>query len=388
MRKTSKTAGSRRGFLATAGTGLTAALLPSSAKAAVSGFANELHARLSNHSVGFQFTVSDRYNYVTERAGGLARLGQDLPARVMSPYDKYNVASVSKTITAAALLRALADTEQAHLDSPFRPFLPSHWSVHNSLTNVTFRQLLQHRSGFRFSNQVTYSDMKANMASGVNTAFIGSYDYNNVNYGMMRLLIPRLAGYDLVKLSGYSGAILPILEAGQDLQLANCYIDYTQKKVWAKAGAPPLVCKPTDKYPALCYQYPQDFNKGGHFGDMTLTCGSRGWNASSFHLNAFQRALHTSHAILPEWLVKLMIDESLGYDGTGKTKNDYTYYLKGGYYPGSMNPGQLHSYIVGFSNGVQLALIINSQFDGPDGILGTIIKAFDAEYPLFINWPV
>jgi hypothetical protein len=42
--------------------------LPSSAQAAVAGFANELHGRLSNHSVGFQFTVSDKYNFIAERA--------------------------------------------------------------------------------------------------------------------------------------------------------------------------------------------------------------------------------------------------------------------------------------------------------------------------------
>jgi hypothetical protein len=308
---------------------------------------------------------------------------------MMSFHDRYNVASVSKTITAAALLRALLDSSQASLDSPFAPFLPSHWGVHNSLKNITFRQLLQHRSGFRFANQVTYAAMKGNMAAGVNAGNIGSYDYNNVNYGIMRLLIPRLAGYNLFQLSpGTPSVLAPALESGQDLQLASCYIDYTQKKVWDKAGAPPMACKPTDNYPALCYQFPPNLGKGTHFGDMTLTCGSRGWNASSVHLNAFQRALHLFNAILPESLAKKMIDEQLGYDGSGTTKNAYTYYHKGGYYPGSMNPGELHSYIIGFSNGVQLALIINSQFDGPDDLLGTVIQAFDAAYPLFIHWPI
>jgi hypothetical protein len=231
--------------------------------------------------------------------------------------------------------------------------------------------------------------MKQDMASGLNTDDIGSYDYNNVNYGVMRLLIPRLAGYNLVQIpSGTSGVMLNILEAGQDDQLADCYIDYTQKKVWNKAGAPQLACKPLETFPPLCYQYPSDLGKGGHFGDMTLTCGSRGWNVSSFHLNAFQRTLHHSVAILPEWLTKMMIDDRLGYDDIGTTQNGYTWYRKGGYYPGSMNPGQLHSYLVGFSNGVHIALIINSQFDGPYGIFGSITKAFDAEYPLFVNWPI
>jgi hypothetical protein len=301
------------------------------------------------------------------------------------------VASVSKTVTAAALLRALADTPAASLDSPFTPFLPAHWIIHNSLKNVTFRQLLQHRSGFKFSAGVSYQAIKGNMASGVNMADIGTYDYNNVNYGIMRVLIPRLAGYSLMQIApGTSGALLSIMEYSQDVQLATTYIEYTQKKVWDKTGVTPnMACKPTDTYPALCYQYPPTIAKGGDFGDMTLTCGSRGWNASSYQLNAFQRTLHQTAAILPEWLTTLMVDDKLGYDATGTTKNGYTYYRKNGYYPGSMNPGELNSYLVGFGNGVHVALIINSQFNGPDGIFGSITKSFESVYPIvpIIYWP-
>jgi CubicO group peptidase (beta-lactamase class C family) len=381
---------SRRKFLATTATGITAALLPSSAKAAIGGFADDLYARLINHCIGFQLTVSDKYGNVTMRTAGWARLPQDLHARTMSMYDKYNVASVSKTVTAAALIRALADTPQASLDSPFTSFLPSHWSVHSSLKTITFKQLLQHRSGFKFSG-VSYAELKGHTAAGVNIGDIGSYDYNNVNYGIMRVLIPRLAGYSILQIaSGTSGLMLYILESSQDTQLANDYIDYTQKKVWDKTGVTPdMACKPTDTYPALCYQYPPDQGNGGHFGDMTLTCGSRGWNASSFQLNAFQRTLHQSAAILPEWLTNLMIEENLGYDKTGTTNNGFTYYRKNGFYPGSMNPGELNSWLVGFGNGVHIALLINSQFDGPDGIFGAITKAFDSEYKLIpiISWP-
>jgi CubicO group peptidase (beta-lactamase class C family) len=352
--------------------------------------APDAHGRLINHSIGFQFTISDKYGNVTGRSAGFARLAQDLPVRKMSIYDKYNIASVSKTVTAVALIRALADTPDASLGSPFAPFLPSHWSVNGSLKSITFKQLLQHRSGFKFGG-VSYSEMKGHMEAGVNVADIGTYDYNNVNYGIMRLLIPRLAGYPVVQIAPTTtGYLLSLLESSQDLQFANCYIDYTQKKVWDKTGVTPtMACKPTDTYPALCYQYPPTLAKGGHFGDMTVTCGSRGWNASSYQLNAFQRTLHQSAAILPEWLTKMMIDEKLGYDKIGTTANGFTYYWKNGFYPGSMNPGELNSWLVGFGNGVHIALIINSQFDGPGGIFGAITKAFDSEYKIvpILTWP-
>jgi CubicO group peptidase (beta-lactamase class C family) len=123
----------RRKFLASAA-GLAAQFLPSSAKAAsINSFADQLAARLKGRSVGFQLTASDVYGSVAGHAGGYARLPQDLPLRQMANTDKFNVASVSKTITAAALIRALADNPEASLNSPFVPFLPSHWYIHPSL---------------------------------------------------------------------------------------------------------------------------------------------------------------------------------------------------------------------------------------------------------------
>ena len=84
----------------------------------------------------------------------------------------------------------------------------------------------------------------------------------------------------------------------------------------------------------------------------------------------FFSALHYTEKILPQAISDQMRIELLGYDFKGTVKG-LTYYGKGGYYPGKddktgniYNAGELNSLILGFSNGVQVSIIVNSQY-GP-----------------------
>ena len=69
----------------------------------LSGFANKLDARLKGRSVGYAFAVIDNSGNVVGGGGGDARRAPDPNPRKMTMNDKLNIASVSKTITAAAV---------------------------------------------------------------------------------------------------------------------------------------------------------------------------------------------------------------------------------------------------------------------------------------------
>ena len=342
-----------------------------------------LENKLKNNCVGYAFTISYKENLTNFRSGGEARRSQDDPARVMGIFDKFNAASISKTITAAALMKLLLDKNNVSLNSPFWTYLPSHWTVHNSIKGITFAQLLAHKSGFKFSTNVSYAEEKQNMAAGVNSNDIGQYDYNNNNYGILRIVIPILAGNSVISIDKNSpGFLIAAQEIAQAQQLADFYMAYVQQKVFDKTGLAMqnMACKPTDTYPALCYQFPKTSAKGTDFGDMTLTCGSRGWNISASQLGLFFRQLHYTTNILPKSLSDKMKDDLMGYDAKGTTKDGVSYYWKNGFYPGSMNAGEINAWIIGFGNDIQIALIINSQFAGADNIGTTLINSFQQWY--------
>jgi CubicO group peptidase (beta-lactamase class C family) len=342
--------------------------------------ADRIEDRLRDHCVGYAFTVCYREDLKSIRAWGEARRPQDPPARPMSGTDKLNVASVSKTISAVALIHALWKSPSASLDSPFAPYLPSHWTVHPSLGSVTFRQLLQHKSGFRFGDH-DYAGLKTQMAAGIDEKLIGTESYQNGNYSILRLLVPAVAGANVVAVPPGDSAIVAALEQLQAQQYADAYIAYVQAHVFDPTGGmPDMACKPTDADAALCYQFPKTAASGGNFGDMTLTCASRGWHVSALQLGLFFRELHYSEDILPGFLTDLMKSDKLGYFGVGTTASGVGYYQKGGYYPGSKNPGELLSLLIGFGDDIQVAVLVNSQYS--EGKIDDAVRAaFDEWYP-------
>ena len=332
-------------------------------------FIRNLNARLTGNCVGYQFVVSYKKDLCTLGMGGEARRAQDAPASVMLPMHKFNVASVSKTITAAAALKALS-SKGVSLDAPMYPYLPPNWTPGPHVKEITFRQLLNHTSGIRDTTEVDYADIEKYIQGGINASDMGKYSYNNTNFALFRFLIPRLTGVTV-------GEVNPAKGYGK------IYMQYVQKNVFDPMGQANVGCKPTDEDAAQCYQFPLTAAHGTDFGDMTETNASRGWNLSAAQLNMFTRTLHYTNKILPPALSEEMRDKLLGYDSAGKTGKGISYFMKGGYYPGKdgkgnpYNAGELNSLIVGFGNDVQVALIVNSQLGPGKSPLNEVLAAFD-----------
>lgn len=362
--------------------------------------------RLDGKCVGYQVVVSVNGLQKSSYAYGDARLAQDGNARAMFINDKYNIASCSKTITAAALLRAL-NAKQKSVDELMYPYLPAHWTLGDGLKTVTFKQLLTHQSGFV---DKTYGSEYDSLKKLVSEGLVDSKKpakYNNANYALMRFLITTLGDYSVTKIPAATttASSLTTLEAKQAREYADDYIDYCQKYVLGVSGAgmSTLVCKPTDIAPALCYQFPKDNGPGADFGDMTLTNAERGWTMSSVQMAAFLSTLHFTEKIIPKTLSDMMINDVAGYDTRGQTPNKMGFYAKNGGYPGKYankaldganfgkkyNNGQVETWFFGFDNKVQISFIANSQVfitasssTAPNGeyASNSIIAAFDEWY--------
>jgi CubicO group peptidase (beta-lactamase class C family) len=340
----------------------------------VSKLADEIEQRYKSKCVGFQFVISYKDQFEVQRAWGKARRAQDQPNKDMTNGEQYNIASVSKPITGAALMFALAHRSDLTVDSKIWPCLPSHWHVDNTVKVITFRDLLTHTSGFR-SGAESYADLKTMIAQGIHPADHGVDKYENCNYAIMRLLIPKVAKLPVVNIpDNASPAIVAAQEPIQTLQYAIDYMDFVQKKLFTPTGLPSMRCKPAANDPALCYQFPETQAHGGDFGDWTLTCGAAGWNMSTRQMSTFFSHLHHTNQVWSDHLNNYM--KQLCYE-IGTTTKGVSYYEKEGYFPGGSNPGELNSVIVGFGNGIIVVLIANSQ---APSVEDTVRAAFDAWY--------
>ncbi|GAB3496691.1 hypothetical protein GCM10027341_15860 [Spirosoma knui] len=378
---------------------------PNGATLNTDDLAKAIAKRLDGKAVGYQLVISVKGSQKSIYANGDARLSQDGNARKMFVNDKFNIASCSKTVTAAALLRAL-NVKQKSVDDLIHTYLPSHWSLGTGIKTITFKQLLTHNSGFADRSYGSdYAGLKKLVSEGLVDAKKPE-TYNNANYALMRFLIANLAGYSITPMpSNANNTVVANTESKQAQQYADAYIDYCQKNVLGVSGSnmDAIVCKPTDASPGLCYQFPKDGGKGTNFGDMTLTNAERGWNMTTVQMAAFLSALHFTEKIIPKNLSDMMRNDRAGYDIRSSTPGGMSYYAKNGGYPGKFadkvkdganfgknyNSGQLESWLIGFGNDVQIAFIANSQVfinanskESPNGeyALNSILAAFDEWY--------
>jgi CubicO group peptidase (beta-lactamase class C family) len=328
-----------------------------------------IEARLAGKSVGYAIVAMLPSGASVARSGGDARRAPDPFPRPMTVEDKITIASVSKTMTATAVMKLLA-RRNFSVDAPVWPYLPSNWALGPNVKTITFRELLSHRAGIRCQNHKTYLALRECFEAGVEAADKVEQKYNNSNYAAFRLILPRL--------DGLPDALLRDLDARERqgdqrpaaIVFAARYQEIMNNEVFAPAGLPTMHCRYTDAKPALSYNSlnpsdPLDFSvvgPGEDWGDSTLRCGSAGWFFSARQLAVFMHALTRTSKILPADIVAQMKAENLGL--WARDRDRVSWHGHGGFHPGERNRGELRTFVGAFSNGLTIALVVNSKFKG------------------------
>lgn len=341
----------------------------------VSTFADKLEAKLKNKSVGYAFFITKSGLIGVGRAGGDARRAPDPAPRKLTFDDKINIASVSKTFTAAAVLKLL-NQKGLNVDTPVHTFLPTDWTLGANVKSITFRELLTHRAGIRCGAEVTYVNVRQCFANGVKLSDKPNQIYNNTNFAVFRMVIPIMNGFKSGNLA--KNSIGDSIASGT---YATLFMDYIRANIFTPAGLRGIDCRPIATNPALSYQFPSPVIAGDSFGDMSETNASRGWNMSARQLSGVMLNLLDTEKLLPVAVKQKMKDGQLGIWLDNTSIPGITSYEHGGYYPGKdgstgalFNQGELNSLMINFSNGVSVGVIINSQY-GPNLFVAPAVKA-------------
>ena len=154
-----------------------------------------LESELAKNFIKYAFVI--RYGfYSNSKAAGLKRTDADPPKTDFTLKDRFNPASVTKVITATGVLQLL-DKHKYSIDTTIAAFLPSSWIVDVSISKISFRQLLAHKSGFDDALITTsgYAGLKQYIQTGVDISQIGKWRYSNSAFDLCRVLIAYLDGY-------------------------------------------------------------------------------------------------------------------------------------------------------------------------------------------------
>ncbi len=168
----------------------------------VGAFANNVTSALNNGHpapVGFELAVRDPDGkLVYSSAPGWSATGPSpLPLAGMTTGRRFDTASMSKTITVTAVMAALEDLAGhkpplgVTLDSSIVPYVPSNWDK-SKITNVTFRSLLRHTSGFPDNAGNAYADVQTMVGAGPDSSKVGKFNYSNSGYALLRIVLPYL----------------------------------------------------------------------------------------------------------------------------------------------------------------------------------------------------
>ena len=334
-------------------------------------FLQNITNALKGKVVGFTAVVGGLFI----ASDGMARTSTDSPSLKMDTTIPGDMASVSKTLTAVAVLQLMAKNGLT-LTSKISPYLYSDWSQGPNIDQITFGQLLTHRAGIRTNcngSLTTYAILKGLVAAGVQAANMNQPQYNNCNFAIFRELLPALSGQPINN----------IPDGAQRAQKsAAIYIDYMNKQVFSPVGIPTSACKPPGgNNIILTYPNPAGAVHGSDWGDWTLACGGGGWFISPRDVFLVITSIASNNMLLTDPQKKQMLSNCLGWDCAVRNDCPNPYVCKNG----SLGDGthELWSYAGIFKCNVPVVVYVNSPLPAPyeppsgNDIIGLVQVAYN-----------
>jgi len=280
------------------------------AKVDIGAFGTVVHTLLKDSVTGYILQLRQNGNLVYNLIWNWAQTPADLK-QGWTEDTRMHVASVSKFLTAVGLVKVL-ESKKISYDAAIVDYLPTYWSKGSNINKITFRHLLTHRAGFATNSSASdYVFMKSKVASGVSN--VGSYDYENMNFGLCRILIPIING-NVSKGAEFS-PIPTMNDQAWDAVTLYHYRNYMQTNVFTPAGVNNVGFEPlAGGKNALAYKFPHNNEKGWNSGNLASVAGGAGWRLSTKELLNVMNHARRKNTIISASQAQYMLDNSFGID--------------------------------------------------------------------------
>ncbi|MFY0615322.1 MAG: beta-lactamase family protein [Hyphomicrobiaceae bacterium] len=337
-------------------------------------FKQKLASDLNGNVVGYGFAIAKGGKVWRRGAGGWAQRPGD-GNKKMRPRTRINVMSATKTWTAVATLQLLKKRGLG-VDAKIYKWLPKTWLIRGKgfrkSDSLTFRQLLTHTSGLdqRFKQLKAegkhgswkngWDGIKFVVRKGTHAK--KSYAYKNMNYALLRVLVPRLAGRTVTK-ANYAGH----------------YLRYLRRRIARPSGVKQLTCRRLTSRPhAKAYNVNSPNSAGSNAEAGMQDCGGHAnFQLSAVEMAKFMTTLRcrgTSSKLLSKSSCQQMDQLKLGWQRSSNQGSNAGLFFHGGDRVGS---NQIHTCQMKFPGNVEAALVTNSASKNGRSACGMLKAAYN-----------
>lgn len=371
-------------------------------------FRTNIENALAGQTVGYAVAVARQGKLVPSATWGTGsfRTAVDAPIVAASPTLEMNIASITKPITAAGVLYLLQRKILGNtigIDDPIGPYIPFDWDRGAGVEDITFRELLTHRSGLANNltgGRTSFAALQTFVATDITMprAADGLYPYlyQNGNFALFRILIPYMTAY--TSSIGQHCNVPDLCNTSTAQSTAESFRLFMQCDVFNTIGlAANYVPLGDDPYGCAGPDFIQRSDlgpitrvygvglppmSGVDTGDWTLVGGGGGWYMSATELAQFLAHLRYGKDFLSKQSRELMYTNYLGFMDSDPLFGNYgfgagifgSYRMHGGdlCYPSlpvpagqsgcapAFQPQGVDTCIADFPDGTQVALLINS----------------------------
>jgi len=291
---------------------------------------------------GYAYEILQNGRVVASDQRGFARAPREKvsPSVPMTLFKPAPMASVSKTITAVAMLRLWEEKKGGFsLDDPFWPYV-KRLAPHPDpeVTKITIRQLLKHQSGFgKTADLTSHEDLSALLKRPLVRRPGRKFEYLDNNYYIARVVLEQIA--------------------------RESYPRYVRNHVLRPMGITQMktCCEP--HAPMCGYGEADDQSKPGYpfAWDCTRWAGGAGWYGSVDDMARFMHGLRDGN-VLSGQAKQILFTDALGFDweepGFGKG-GDWVF-------DDNVQEGEVHTAVCYFPDGIEAAMVINAAYaQGP-----------------------
>ncbi len=314
----------------------------------------------NNTPVGWSYTISSNGNLARSNAYGKARTVVD-GALDFTLNKEINVASISKFYTAIGVMQLL-EANDLTIEDKIAEWLPSSWVQGPGVSDLSFKDLLTHRSGLEstnnnFNTTLGYQGLAVCIRTGVVNS--NNFRYLNVNFALFRVLIPSL----------WSAVSNNAIDIENDANTQFMYLLYMQENIFDKLSLPLVGCVPEDESISTLYynvNAPNNNTTGRFYGSWNHIAGGGGYFMTPIEMAKVIAFYEHTEILVTEDQRDIMKLHRIGMDRADPNDEIHgNYYGKNGSIGTSDDPavskGVLTQMVMFPINGIDCVVVMNTQ---------------------------